>query len=564
MSTPSPSDAARQVDGVCDRFDAEWRAGKRPRIEDYLARVGPDDRAGLLRELLAVELEYRARQGEQPRQDEYRNRFPGDTAVIEAAFAQPSTTTASAGDDAALMLTATDGPYKGHTFTLAGHQVFLVGRSKQCHLPIAQDRYVSRNHFLVEVNPPECHLKDLGSRTGTFINGQRVTEASLRAGDVIKAGHTTLLVSLPTATAAAEATARESDSVTLVPHGEPESRAAATEALPSSAPAEPAEGPDTIYSEGAPPPPVPSNPAVANSPGVLAMEALLNPTPTAPAPAGIPRIPGYRIERELGRGGMGVVYLAFSEKDSCQVALKTIIPAVAVSSVELARFVREMEILGQLDHKYIVRLHKAGHEGGVLYFGMEYVEGTDAKDMLKKRGPLGVRTAVGMICQLLSALEYAHHPERRFVHRDIKPANLLVSTRDREPVVKLADFGLARVYQASRMSGLTMKGDMGGTVPFMPPEQITQFRDVSPLADQYSAAATLYNLLTGCYLFKDGTIRAQTLTQVLQEDPVSIRQRRPEVTEELAQVIHRALEKDPQARFPDVRAFRAALTPFAR
>ncbi|HEX5269495.1 MAG TPA: FHA domain-containing serine/threonine-protein kinase [Gemmataceae bacterium] len=567
MTAPSPSAASRQVDGICDLFDADWRAGKRPRVEDYLGRVTPAERGALLQALLAVELEYRQRQGEQPTAEEYRARFPDDAAAVEAAFAQPvatqpvlGSTVAHQGEGPALMLTATDGPYKGQTFTLTGHQVFLVGRSKQAHLPITQDRYVSRNHFLVEVNPPHCRLTDLGSRTGTFVNGERVHDAELRAGDTIKVGHTTLMVSLPTA-APVETAPGDDSAVTLGPE-----RDHSSHGLSATAGNVSAEGPDTIYSEPAPPPPpAASNPALAHSPGVLAMNALLNPQP-APSvpPTGLPTIPGYRIERELGRGGMGVVYLAVNERDNSNIALKTIIPAVAVGGTEVRRFLREMEILGRLVHKHIVRFREADQAGGLLYFAMEYVEGTDAKQMLKKHGPLPVKTAVGMVCQLLIALAYAHDPARKFVHRDIKPANLLVSTKEGAPAVKLADFGLARHYQASRMSGLTMKGDTGGTPAFMPPEQITQFREVSGLADQYSAAATLYNLLTGCFLYDDGTGATQTLTRVLQEDPVPIRDRRPDLPEELAKIIHKALAKDARDRFPDVSALRAALTPFAR
>ncbi len=192
----------------------------------------------------------------------------------------------------------------------------------------------------------------------------------------------------------------------------------------------------------------------------------------------------------------------------------------------------------------------AGKSNGVLYFAMEYVEGTDAKQLLKQRGPLPVLTAVGMACQLLSALEYAHAPERKFVHRDIKPANLLVATRQREAVVKLADFGLARVYQASRMSGLTMKGNVAGTVAFMPPEQITHFRDVNALADQYSAAVTLYNLLTDSLLYGDGVGKTQTLTAVLQEAPVPICQRRSDLPRELGEVIHRGSGERPPGPVP--------------
>jgi serine/threonine-protein kinase len=129
--------------------------------------------------------------------------------------------------------------------------------------------------------------------------------------------------------------------------------------------------------------------------------------------------------------------------------------------------------------------------------------------------------------------------------------------------VKLADFGLARVYQESRLSGLTMQGELGGTVPFMPPEQITDFRKVKPAADQYSAAAPLYNLLSNKYPYNFDSSAAISLTVVLQDDPVPLRQRCPSVPKELAAVIHRALAKKPEDRYPSVRTFRQALLPFA-
>jgi serine/threonine-protein kinase len=258
---------------------------------------------------------------------------------------------------------------------------------------------------------------------------------------------------------------------------------------------------------------------------------------------------------------MGVVYLAVREQDNLRVALKTIIPAVAVNHNQVQRFLREAEILRRLDHAHIVAFRDVGESNGVLFFAMDYVEGTDAAKLLAREGRLPVRTALGIICQLLLALEHAHG--QGFVHRDVKPANLLVARRDGKKVVKVADFGLARMYQESRMSGLTMHGDVGGTVAYMPPEQITAFRRAGPAADQYSAAATLYNLLTGLHLFDADKLKARALAMVLQETPVPIRERRPDVPEGLARAVHRALEKDPAARFPDVRAFRAALTLFA-
>jgi serine/threonine-protein kinase len=280
-----------------------------------------------------------------------------------------------------------------------------------------------------------------------------------------------------------------------------------------------------------------------------------------------PAVPGYQILRELGRGGMGIVYLARRESDGTPVALKTIIPAVQVHPGQVERFLREVDIVRKLNDPnreesfHIVHFLDSGSFESGLYFAMEYVEGTDAARLLKK-GPLVVREALRIVCQVLKGLAYAH--AEGFVHRDIKPANILVAEGAGRKVAKLADFGLARVYQESRMSGLTVQGEYGGTLRFMPPEQITHFRRVKPPADQYAAAATLYNLLTGQYIFDFDGDASAALMLIQHGEPTPIRARRPELPEELAAVIHRALARDPAARFPDVLAFRTALKPFAR
>jgi len=190
------------------------------------------------------------------------------------------------------------------------------------------------------------------------------------------------------------------------------------------------------------------------------------------------------------------------------------------------------------------------------------VPGFDAGRVLKKEGPLAIPRAVGLICQLLKALEHAH--ARGFVHRDIKPANLLVTKRNGRETVVLADFGLARVYHGSQLSGLTMTGAMGGTPMFMAPEQITHYRDARPPVDQYAAAMTLYNLLTGQHGFDVPDDLKRWIALLLEEEPVPIRKRRPEVPQELADVIHKALQKEAEDRFAEVRALRKALQKFAR
>ena len=182
-----------------------------------------------------------------------------------------------------------------------------------------------------------------------------------------------------------------------------------------------------------------------------------------------------------------------------------------------------------------------GESGGVLFFAMDYVRGQDAHKLVKKQGPFAVGRAVTLIGQLLDALAFAHG--RGFVHRDVKPSNLLITEGDGGERLMVADFGLAKVYQASNLSGLTMTGDVGGTVPFMAPEQITEYRSARPPVDQYSAAATLYNLLTGAYVYDFPLAFQNQLLTILHEDPVPIRRRRPDLPEALAAVIHRGLAR---------------------
>jgi serine/threonine-protein kinase len=598
-----PLSVAERIDDACRRFERAWKAGQRPRLEDYLYQAEKPERQALLRELLILELHYRRRKGERPTAEEYHQHFPGQQDLIGALLGRDTdANNAAAGDIEAhaparrdllphldiaemgeelgrggmgivyqrrcavhgvyggvvggadfgarrreekpmeLTLSVIEGPHTGQAFTFTAHDTFLVGRSPRVHFRLRpsekgeqKDRFVSRIHFMVEVNPPLCRLHDMNSRNGTFVNGKKVASADLSQGDVIKVGHTRLRVELQGADL--EATVGwsgvfEVEPLTLPP---PAPAAPAIRAGASSA---------TCLSCSAP---------LGNAgPLCSACQGLCKQTPQA--------IPGYLLLRELGRGGMGIVYLALRRADDALVALKTIIPAVAAKPTQIQRFLREASILRELSHPNIVAFREMGTAGGQLFFAMDYVPGTDAARMLRHKGALEVRTAVRLVKQLLKALEYAHG--KGFVHRDIKPANLLVQVTPEGNTVKVADFGLARVYQASQMSGLTLQHDLGGTVGYMAPEQITHYRDAEPPADQYSAAATLYNLLTGKHVYDLPQHIASQLSKILNEEPVPIRQRRADLPRQLARVIHRALARDPEDRYPDARAFRRALLPF--
>jgi serine/threonine-protein kinase len=410
-----------------------------------------------------------------------------------------------------LKLTVTAGPHQGQQFTFDGHDTFLVGREADAHLRLSyDDPYFSRRQFVVEINPPRCRVLDLKSRNGTFVNGSRVATADIKDGDEISAGHTVFKVSVVSTEPATEHTldlpTRHNLDLTLD--------------LPAAPPTLQYESTDGL------------------------------------------RVPGYRVEGELGRGGMGVVYRGARETDGAAVAIKTITPAAGVSGRQVERFVRECSILSDLSHPNIVRFLEVGEANATVFLVMELVEGTDAKKLLADRGPLEPKTAVRLTCQMLKGLAHAH--EKGFVHRDLKPGNILIArSADGKKTAKLADFGLARVYESSKLSGLTMQGEVGGTPAFMAPEQVTHYRDVRPAADQYSAAATLYTLLTNRPTHDlPGNVAAQ-LVHVATEPPVPIADRRPDLPAGLANVIHKALSREPGDRFPDIAAFRAELRKFA-
>ncbi|MBN9523277.1 protein kinase [bacterium] len=258
-------------------------------------------------------------------------------------------------------------------------------------------------------------------------------------------------------------------------------------------------------------------------------------------------VPGYRVVSELGRGGMGVVYEAVREADGRVVALKTIRPSGGADRAAAERFTREAAILRRLDHPNVVKFHDGGEAAGVLWFAMEYVPGPDAGRWVGANGPMPVPAAVEVTRAVLDGLGYAHR--LGYVHRDIKPANVfLVPGPGGTFAVKVGDFGLARAYDASLVSGLTLTGDVGGTPAFMAPEQLLDFRNVGPQADLYSTAATLYYLLTGHFIFDLPAHTVGAYVFVLDEPPVPIRSRRPDVPEALAEAIHRALDKNPARR----------------
>jgi serine/threonine-protein kinase len=215
-----------------------------------------------------------------------------------------------------------------------------------------------------------------------------------------------------------------------------------------------------------------------------------------------------------------------------------------------------------LVHPNIVTFHEFGEVDDGVFLVMEYVQGSDALQLVQRAGPMEIKPAVNMAIRLLMALDYAH--AKNFVHRDIKPANLLIGRDPNGVQVKLSDFGLARVYQTSKLSGLTLQGDIGGSLGYIAPEQITHYRGASPLSDLYSTTATLYYLLTGKLVYDFPPNIADRIRMILQEPIVPIGKRRAGLPSALAAVIERGMQRDPKQRFPSAAGMIEALRPFGK
>ena len=250
----------------------------------------------------------------------------------------------------------------------------------------------------------------------------------------------------------------------------------------------------------------------------------------------------YRLERELGRGGMGVVYRAIDQKTGAPVALKVM---TWPDPSALARFEREVQALRALDHPGIVRIHDAGVDQGHPFLVMELVEGTDLLAIVK-RGPLDPVRAVTLARDLALALDHAHRAG--VIHRDVKPPNVLVDAEGRP---HLTDFGLAAVSQSLR---LTLTGEVVGTPIYMAPEQVTgKAGQSAPTLDVYSVGALLFHIVTGTPPFSGPSLQ-HILASVIHDTAPSVRRFAPQVSPELDAVITRCLEKEPSRRFPTAGA----------
>jgi YVTN family beta-propeller protein len=265
------------------------------------------------------------------------------------------------------------------------------------------------------------------------------------------------------------------------------------------------------------------------------------------------RLAGYRIQAPLGRGGMGVVYLAEQLGPHRQVALKLLLDPATASEAFRERFLRESELAAAIDHPNVLPVYDAGETDGVLWIAMRYVDGIDLAALLAREGPLEPGQALGIAGQVAGALDAAH--VRGLVHRDVKPANILLAM-DGGAVTHayLADFGLTKRIGGAR--GLTASGQVLGTIDYVAPEQV-EGGPVDGLADQYSLGCVLFECLSGVVPFRRDSELAVLWAHV-HDPPPRIGDHRPDLPAALDEVIGRALAKEPSDRYPSCGALVAA------
>ncbi|MEQ1691752.1 MAG: protein kinase, partial [Gemmatimonas sp.] len=259
----------------------------------------------------------------------------------------------------------------------------------------------------------------------------------------------------------------------------------------------------------------------------------------------------YRIERELGAGGMATVYLAHDLKHDRKVAVKVLKPELA-AVLGAERFVQEIKTTAALQHPHILPLFDSGEADGFLYYVMPFIDGETLRSKLDRETQLGVDEAVRIASDVASALHYAH--THGVIHRDIKPENILL--HDGRPMV--ADFGIALAVSAAAGGRMTETGLSLGTPHYMSPEQATAEKEISARSDVYSLASVLYEMLAGQPPHLGGSAQ-QIIMKIIAEQPAAVTTLRKSVPQNVAAAVAKALEKLPADRFESAKTFADAL-----
>ena len=492
-----------------------------------------------------------------------------------------------------VQLEVTRGPEKGKVFVADQATTYVGGRDPRATIHFSEaDPCISRNHFLLEVCPSRAYFRDVDAKNPSRVNDMVIAEVELHDGDVIEVGYTLLKVHLNLEVRTESVRCRQCGAPLEICAGEERLQYCQRCYLQhSGARYESYKTPfnPQCFVCGRDLSPQANADGMATSLGNKAVYCCQVCLPPGDTYAG-QVLGGYRVVKMLGEGGMGRVFLAHHEPTSRVVAIKQM---HIEDKKAAARFEREIRIMRVVDHPNVLAYIGQGlnEEKKRPYLVMEYASGGSLVELMEDGGGrLPVEGACRYMVQVLDGLQYIHG--KGIVHRDLKPENILLRPLAAAGLVpKIADFGLSREYSIAGGPVLTSMGVAMGTILYMPPEQVRDSHSVTEKADIYSAGATFYHLLTGKYPFDFPTpadvirfmiehrirpgAQADALRQimnqhnlkepyqiVLEDQPIPVRERNPDLPEKLADLLDKALRKEPNQRHASAREFKRQLQDF--
>lgn len=470
-------------------------------------------------------------------------------------------------------LTITKGCDAGRKYVFYGHETVIVGRHVDCGIVLSQ-KTVSRYHCMLEITPPFIAIRDFGSLNGTYLNGrligrwfwnankfdgqkQRKHEFAVKTGDVLGIGPgCEIMVKL-------EPCVYPQNDAGMEPQASANADFKLVTTFFANTPERAAYNVRRCVVCG----------ADLDNTRLKAklcftckgdhrrvIKHLMRQSQKKDAAKAVKQIAGCKIIKMLGSGSTSEVWLAKEESTGRKMALKLMLPEMTVVNAKKANFMREAWLCGQLRHKNIVRQFDCGCEDEVFFILQELCDGGNVEDLAANYGgALNINLATHIILQVLNGLEYAHTAALKvklncgnvvaakgLVHRDLKPANIFLTGDMKKPLVKVADFGLAKAFEKNGLAGNTRTGQSSGTPVFMPMQQIFDYKLALPEVDVWAAAACYYFMLTGTYPkdFSDKTYDPWYVA--LETAAIPIRERNDKVPKKLAAVIDKALEEMPR------------------
>lgn len=439
------------------------------------------------------------------------------------------------------------GPHEGEQFSFTEHDSFVVGRGSRCRMRMADDPYFSRYHLRIEINPPECHLIDLESRNGTYVNGQQVPEAALRHGDQVSAGQTAILVRVqgahgrsvlpsvdPTQTWSHHPTgfssAADSGSVSV---DRPDIGSGDNEAH--------------VSFESELEPPLPSVKKVAVDFDRLSTGAV---------------IPGYSIEEPIDTHPVRVVYRGVKDQSGEAVAIKLFQFERGVDNSAMKVLNDTEAPYRRLEHRRIGKVLEIGRLRSQLFIVSQFIPSISREIAWgSKNRKDQVRLACGVICFGLEALETAHRSG--LIHGNLNPSNVLVTKTDNRLGGRLVDFGVALQMQRAGLGSIVRSNQDDASFSYLAPERLLELKNATPEGDIYSMGATLYQFLSGAPPVESSGVAA-SMASILNQGVVSLSDRVPDLPKAVVDIVHKAMHPSPNKRFVSAAEFYGALFPLTR